>query len=146
MSKSIRIGNCSGFYGDRLAAAKEMIEKHIRRHKLITKILRITGWFGSYCGLSLILGCIPAMIRALPFGIGSFVQPLANIATSTIALSVSVGLSCTVMALAWLRFRPFLATALAFISGLGFFSPYIITLRLKRTDEVRVLNQNKKSS
>ena len=26
MSKSIRIGNCSGFYGDRLAAAKEMID------------------------------------------------------------------------------------------------------------------------
>jgi len=116
--------------------AKEMIEKHIGKHKLITKILRVTGWVGSYYGLSLILGCIPAMIRALPFGIGSFVQPLANIATSTIALSVSVGLSGTVMALAWLRFRPFLATALAFISGLGFFSPYIITLRMKRTDEV----------
>jgi len=116
--------------------AKEMIEKHIGKHKLITKILRVTGWVGSYYGLSLILGCIPAMIRALPFGIGSFVQPLANIATSTIALSASVGLSGTVMALAWLRFRPFLATALAFISGLGFFSPYIITLRLKRTDEV----------
>ena len=26
MSNSIRIGNCSGFYGDRLAAAKEMID------------------------------------------------------------------------------------------------------------------------
>ncbi|MBT7876676.1 MAG: acyclic terpene utilization AtuA family protein, partial [Gammaproteobacteria bacterium] len=26
MSESIRIGNCSGFYGDRLAAAKEMID------------------------------------------------------------------------------------------------------------------------
>ena len=26
MSETIRIGNCSGFYGDRLAAAKEMID------------------------------------------------------------------------------------------------------------------------
>ena len=26
MANSIRIGNCSGFYGDRLAAAKEMID------------------------------------------------------------------------------------------------------------------------
>ena len=116
--------------------AKEMIEKYIGRHKLITKILRITGWVGSYYGLSLILGCIPAMIRILPFGIGSFIQPLANIATSTIALSVSVGLSGTVMALAWLRFRPFLAsTTLALLSGLGFFSPYIFT-RMKRSVDV----------
>ena len=110
-----------------------MIEKHIRRHKLITKTLRITGWAGNYYGLSLILGCIPAMIRILPFGIGSFIQPLANIATSTIALSVSVGLSGTVMA--WLRFRPFLATALAFISGLGLVSPFIFT-RMKRSVDV----------
>ena len=133
--------------------AKEMIEKHIRRHKLITKTLRITGWAGNYYGLSLILvvprvgwtidkpltsqycGCIPAMIRILPFGIGSFIQPLANIATSTIALGVSVGLSGTVMALAWLRFRPFLATALAFISGLGLVSPFIFT-RMKRSVDV----------
>ncbi len=26
MKETIRIGNCSGFYGDRLAAAKEMVE------------------------------------------------------------------------------------------------------------------------
>ena len=26
MNSTIRIGNCSGFYGDRLAAAKEMVE------------------------------------------------------------------------------------------------------------------------
>ena len=26
MSNVIRIGNCSGFYGDRLAAAREMVE------------------------------------------------------------------------------------------------------------------------
>ncbi len=26
MSKNIRIGNCSGFYGDKLSAAKEMVE------------------------------------------------------------------------------------------------------------------------
>ena len=115
--------------------AKEMIEKHIGKHKFITKILRITGWVGSYYGLSLIFGCIPAMISTLPFGIGSFIQPLANIATSTIALSTSVGLSSTVMALAWLRFRPFLATTLAFISGIGFYTPYIFS-RMKRTDEL----------
>ena len=115
--------------------SKEMIEKHIEKHKLITKILRITGWVGSYYGLSLILGCIPAKIRTLPFGIGSFIQPLANIATSTIAFGVSVGLSGTVMALAWLRFRPFLATALAFISGLGLVSPFSFA-RMKRTDDV----------
>ena len=116
--------------------AKEMLEQHISKNKLITKVLRIGGWIGSYFGLSLVLSCIPAIVGYLPLGVGTFLQPLANIATSTIALAVSAGLSGSVIALAWLRFRPLLSTVLAFSSTLMFFGP-LIYARIKRKPEVK---------
>ena len=116
--------------------AKEMLEQHISKNKLITKVLRIGGWIGSYFGLSLVLRCIPAIVGYLPLGVGTFLQPLANIATSTIALAVSAGLSGSVIALAWLRFRPLLSTVLAFSSTLMFFGP-LIYARIKRKPEVK---------
>lgn len=115
--------------------AKEMITKHISKHKLITKILRIGGWIGSYIGINLILSCIPAMISVLPFGIGTFMQPLARVATSTIALAISAGLSGIVISAAWLRFRPLLSSAIGLISSLFFFGPFIYA-RLNRSPEV----------
>jgi hypothetical protein len=116
--------------------AKEMLERHISKNKLITKVLRIGGWIGSYFGLSLVLSCIPAIVGYLPLGVGTFLQPLANIATSTIALAVSAGLSGSVIALAWLRFRPLLSTVLAFSSSVMFFGP-LIYARIKRKPEVK---------
>ncbi len=51
MSASVRVANCSGFYGDRLAAAKEMVEGGPIDYltgdwlaELTMLILASTGW------------------------------------------------------------------------------------------------------
>ena len=112
-----------------------MIEKHIGKNKFITQLLRLGGWVGSFIGLNLLLSCIPALVKLMPFGIGDFLEPLAHIASSTIALGASFGLSAAVIAVAWLRFRPLLAAGLALVSGGGFFGPFFYA-RWKRSPEV----------
>lgn len=120
-------------------SAQSMLEEFIGKNKFITKILRFGGWLGSFIGLNLILSCIPALVKLLPFGVGTILQPLALIATSTIAMGVSVGLSAAVVAVAWIRFRPLLATGLAFVSGAGFLGPFFYA-RAKRSPEVREMD------
>eukprot|EP00581_Thalassiosira_minuscula_P003534 CAMPEP_0183746304 /NCGR_PEP_ID=MMETSP0737-20130205/66686_1 /TAXON_ID=385413 /ORGANISM="Thalassiosira miniscula, Strain CCMP1093" /LENGTH=293 /DNA_ID=CAMNT_0025981993 /DNA_START=165 /DNA_END=1046 /DNA_ORIENTATION=- len=120
--------------------AESMIEEHIQKNKFITKILRIGGWVGSFFGLNLVLSCIPALIRLLPFGTGHLLAPLAQIATSTIAMSASLGLSAAVIAVAWLRFRPLLATGLLFVSSAGFLGP-LFYARWNRSPEVKVIDE-----
>lgn len=105
-------------------SAKEMIGQQITKSKFITKALRIGGWLGTFLGLKLILSCIPALLRLAPLGIGQLLAPLAGIATSTIALGVSVGLSGTIIAIAWLRFRPVLSGLIALVSTASFFGPF----------------------
>jgi hypothetical protein len=127
-------------------SAKSMISHLLDKSKTWTKILRIGGWIGNFIGLNIFLNCIPALVRLLPFGIGSLLEPLVSLATSTIALGVSVGLSFSVIALAWLRFRPLFAVCLGVISGAGFIGPYYVA-RSKRSAEVfeidNALNKDK---
>mmetsp|Transcript_7972 Transcript_7972/g.17982 ORF Transcript_7972/g.17982 Transcript_7972/m.17982 type:complete len:498 (-) Transcript_7972:29-1522(-) len=117
-------------------SARLMLEELIGKNKVITKFLRIGGWMGSFIGMNLVLSCIPALAKIVPFGIGNLLAPLAQIATSTIALSIATGLSAAVIAVAWLRFRPLLATSLAFVSGAGFFGPFFYA-RWKRSPVVK---------
>jgi len=117
-----------------------MLERLTGRNKFVTKVLRFGGWVGSFVGLKLMLSCVPALVRLLPLGVGSLLQPLALIATSTIAMGVSVGLSAAVIAAAWLRFRPLLASSLAFVSGAGFAGP-LLYARAKRSNEVKEIDK-----
>lgn len=126
-------------------SAKAMIGHLVDRSRSLTKILRIGGWIGNFIGLNIFLSCIPALVKLLPFGIGSILEPLASIATSTIAFGVSVGLSFSVISVAWLRFRPLLAVILALVSGLGFFGPYYYA-RSKRSAEVFEMDDLLKTS
>ncbi|KAL9178382.1 hypothetical protein ACHAXT_000029 [Thalassiosira profunda] len=119
--------------------ADAMIEHHIGRNRFITKLLRFGGWVGSFIGLNLILSCLPAIVKIVPFGIGDLLQPLASIAASTIAMGISVGLSGAVISVAWLRFRPLLAGGLALVSGAGFFGP-LYYARWKRSTEVKAMD------
>lgn len=116
-------------------SAKSMITHLVGRSKSLTKILRIGGLIGNFIGLNIFLSCIPALAKLLPFGLGGILEPLVSIATSTIAFGVSIGLSFSVISVAWLRFRPLFATALALVSGAGFFGPYYYA-RSKRSAEV----------
>eukprot|EP00956_Cyclotella_meneghiniana_P031159 scaffold80901_cov26-Cyclotella_meneghiniana.AAC.1 len=112
-----------------------MIAHLMGRSKLTTKILRIGGWIGNFIGLNIVLSCIPALVKLLPFGLGHFLVPLVSLATSTIALGASTGLSFSVISVAWLRFRPIFAACLAIISGVGFLGPFYYA-RWKRSAEV----------
>lgn len=116
-------------------SAKAIISHLIGRSKFITKALRIGGWIGNFIGLSLVLSCIPALVKLLPFGIGHLLEPLVSIATSTVALGASTGLSFSVISVAWLRFRPWFAAGLAIVSGAGFLGPFYYA-RWKRSPEV----------
>ncbi|KAL3775986.1 hypothetical protein ACHAWO_003951 [Cyclotella atomus] len=116
-------------------SARSMISHLIDKSKTLTKILRIGGWIGNFIGLNIFLSCIPALVKLLPFGIGSLLEPLVSLATSTIALGASIGLSFSVIALAWLRFRPLFAVFLGVVSGAGFIGPYYYA-RSKRSSEV----------
>ena len=115
--------------------AQSMIAHLMGRSKLTTKILRIGGWIGNFIGLNLVLSCIPALVKLLPFGLGHFLVPLVSLATSTIALGASTGLSFSVISVAWLRFRPIFAACLAIVSGVGFLGPFYYA-RWKRSAEV----------
>ena len=122
-------------------SAQSMLEDFIKKNKFVTKIVRFGGWLGSFLGLNMILSCIPAIVKLLPLGVGRILQPIAQIATSTIAMGASVGLSAAVISVAWMRFRPVLAVGLAFVSGVGFFGPFFYA-RAKRSPEVKVMDEN----
>mmetsp|Transcript_19246 Transcript_19246/g.35393 ORF Transcript_19246/g.35393 Transcript_19246/m.35393 type:complete len:511 (+) Transcript_19246:109-1641(+) len=119
--------------------AQTMILELIGKSKFVTRLLRFGGWVGSFIGLNLVLSCIPALLKLVPFGIGNILEPLAYIATSTIALGASFGLSLAVISVAWLRFRPLLAAGLAFLSGAGFLGP-LYYARWKRSPEVEEMD------
>ena len=125
--------------------AKSMILQLISRSKFITKLIRLGGWIGSFFGFNLVLSCIPALIKLLPFGIGHILEPLVSIATSTIAFGVSTGLSFSVISAAWLRFRPFFAACLAVISSAGFLGP-LYYAKWKRSAEVTEIDEMLKSN
>jgi len=125
--------------------AESMIETYIGKNKFVTRILRFGGWAGSFVGLKLVLSCIPALVKLVPFGIGNILEPLANIAFSTVALGASFGLSAAVISVAWLRFRPLLSIGLAFASGAGFLGP-LFYARWKRSPEVKVIDANLQTS
>ena len=126
-------------------SAKTMISQLISRSKFTTKLLRIGGWIGSFIGFNLVLSCIPALIKLLPFGVGHILEPLVSIATSTIAFGVSTGLSLSVISVAWLRFRPLFAACLAIISSAGFLGP-LYYAKWKRSAEVTEIDGILKSN
>ena len=119
--------------------AESMIRQLVSKNKTITKFLRIGGWIGSFFGFNLILSCIPALVHLIPFGLGNLLRPLASIASATIALSASIGLSAAVIAVAWLRFRPLVASVLLIVSGAGFFGPWYYA-HWKRSEDVELID------
>lgn len=126
-------------------SADTMISELVSKNKFVTRLLRLGGWLGSFVGLNLFLSCIPALLGMVPFGIGALLEPLAHIATSSIALGASFGLSAAVISVAWLRFRPLLAVGLAVASGAGFLGP-LYYARWKRSPAVEEVDAKLLSS
>lgn len=86
---------------------EEMIKKFKEFNSFLTNILRFVGWFLMFAGLNLIIKPIHTVLKIIP--------PLAHITefiTGFGLFLISVVLSISTIAIAWLIYRPILAIAL----------------------------------
>ena len=73
---------------------------------MATRSLRLFGWVGTFVGSRLVLSCVPALLGLVRFGVGRALEPLARVASSVAALGAPLGLSATVVSIAWVGKRP----------------------------------------
>ena len=85
--------------------AEYMISELVGRSRMATRSLRLFGWVGTFVGSRLVLSCVPALLGLVPFGVGRALEPLARVASSVAALGAPLGLSATVVSIAWVGKR-----------------------------------------
>jgi hypothetical protein len=104
-------------------SAEEMFEAEQTANTLMTWGLRFGGFIMMFFGFTLLFKPLSALADAVPF-LGSFVE----LGASIVALAISAPLSLITIGLAWITYRPILASAII-ITGAG--AGYIIYSRKK---------------
>ena len=98
-------------------SSENMFQSAIQSNKIMTWILRIIGFFLIYGGFSMILKPLVIIGDLIPF-VGSIINFGTSIVSGLIAFSVSL----TVIAIAWIFYRPILGVSLLVIAaGVGYY-------------------------
>ena len=98
-------------------SSESMFQSAIKSNTVMTWILRVLGFFLIYAGFSLILKPLVIVGDLVPF-IGNIV----NMGTSLVAGLVAICLSLTVIAIAWIFYRPILGISLLVVgAGIGYY-------------------------
>lgn len=91
----------------------EMLKKFKDTNILLTFGLRIAGFLAMLVGLNLIIGPAIAIARFIPF-----LSEIISFITSFVLIGISLILTISTIALAWLAYRPLLAILLFAVIGL----------------------------
>lgn len=99
------------------STSQEMFKNAVEGNKMMTWIVRGFGLILLFVGFRLILGLLPILAAVIPL-LGKLVG--AGVSLISGILTIVVGL--TVIAVAWIVYRPIIGIALLIIAGLVFFA------------------------
>eukprot|EP00003_Mantamonas_plastica_P005716 TRINITY_DN14663_c0_g2_i3.p1 TRINITY_DN14663_c0_g2~~TRINITY_DN14663_c0_g2_i3.p1 ORF type:complete len:318 (+),score=107.15 TRINITY_DN14663_c0_g2_i3:25-954(+) len=91
--------------------AKQMFDAALSSNNTFTWILRFVGWLLMYIGMSMMTQIIHTLVDWVPI-----VRTLVSYGVSMVNFVLSFSLSLVTIALAWIRFRPTLATIMLAIA------------------------------
>ncbi len=94
-----------------------MIAKAESENTILTWILRFVGWLLIFIGVGLILKPLSVLADIIPL-IGSLVE----VGNSIVSFLIATPLALTVIALAWIAYRPLLGIPLLLVSGFLIFT------------------------
>jgi hypothetical protein len=100
-----------------------MIAQAEQENKALTWGLRFLGFIVMMIGLNLIFKPLSVLADVVPF-LGS----LVGVGTGLIAFLIAISISFTVIAIAWVFFRPLLGIGLLVVAGAA---AYVIITKLK---------------
>lgn len=106
------------------ASSAELFAKAELENAILTWVLRAVGYVASFIGLSAMMQPISVLVDIVPF-----VGELVDMGLTCVAFIVSLTISSTVIAIAWLFYRPLVGGSLLLIIG-GIV--YCILIRAKR--------------
>jgi hypothetical protein len=92
-------------------SAEEMFEGATQSNRLLTWMVRILGFFFIYIGLNTLLVPLSTFLSIIPF-----LAKIFRFASKLLVAIISLVISLTVIALAWIFYRPVLAAALLLIA------------------------------
>ncbi|XP_013396407.1 transmembrane protein 43 isoform X1 [Lingula anatina] len=81
--------------------AEEIFEKEHAQNNIFTWLLRLAGWFVMFVGFGLSTSIINTLVDWIPI-----VRELVGLGMCTLNMTMSMSLSITVIALGWIRYRP----------------------------------------
>ena len=117
MEKSHAMGKCKNEIGDIWMVRKgthnleDMVEMAQTDEKNTMKIMRILCWIGLFAGWCMIFAPLITVLSVLPI-----LAALGNFAVALCGLIVSLTCCCTIMTLAYFRYRPIITSGLLAIS------------------------------
>lgn len=97
-------------------SAESMFESALKGNKALTWILRIVAIFMMFFGLKTIFGPLQVISDLIPI-----VNAIVGLGISLVSFLITLALSCVVMSLAWIFYRPLLGIGLLVIAGGIFF-------------------------
>ncbi|MFT5240805.1 MAG: hypothetical protein ACI9OU_000511 [Candidatus Promineifilaceae bacterium] len=104
-------------------SAEAMIAQAQQENKTLTWGLRLLGFIIMMIGLNLIFKPLSVLADVVPF-----LGALVGVGTGLIAFLIAISLSFTVIAIAWVVFRPLLGIGLLVVAGAA---TYVIITKLK---------------
>ncbi|XP_025107087.1 transmembrane protein 43-like [Pomacea canaliculata] len=100
-----------------LLSPKDIFSKKHADNTLMTWAIRFGGWLLMFVGFGCLTSIITTLVDWIPL-----VRDLVSVGVGTLNMALSVSLSLTVIALGWIRYRPWLGCTILFMA----FVPYIL--------------------
>lgn len=93
-------------------SADEMFTQMVAENNMLTWVFRFVGWLFMFIGMALVLRPLSVVADIIPF-----VGDLVGMGTGLVAFATSVSVSLTVIAVAWIAYRPLLGIGLLLLAG-----------------------------
>ena len=105
-------GKKIGYLRDGIADAAEMFESARSGNAIFTWVIRLAGFLAMFFGLSMVLKPLSVLADVLPI-LGDIVEMGTGLVAGLVALACAIA----TIAVAWLFYRPLVATALLAVAG-----------------------------
>ena len=100
-------------------AAEYFSEQH-KRIKMASRVVRPAGILATIIGFYLLFAPVIALLSWIPL-VGWLISSVVALAAAIFAIVVGIVLSCLIIAMAWVFYRPLIGASLLVLTGLGIY-------------------------